>query len=51
MTTKIIKSYYSRVSKNLEFELTKYGRYVGYVSGMLFKPEYWLEKIDIEFLE
>ena len=40
----------SEVSKSVELELTEYGGHLGFVSGTLFKPDYWLEKRIPDFL-
>lgn len=37
------------LSSSIEFELTKKGGHVGFISGTIFKPEYWLEKRIVSY--
>lgn len=37
------------LSVNVELELYKYGGHVGFISGNIFKPKYWLEKRIVEY--
>ena len=38
------------LSDSIEFELTQKGGHVGFISGTIFKPHYWLEKRVVEYL-
>ena len=48
MTKKVIPQS-NELSDSVEFELTKKGGHVGFISGTLLKPEYWLEKRITEY--
>jgi predicted alpha/beta-fold hydrolase len=37
------------VSENISLELTQHGGHVGFVSGTLLKPKYWLEERIVEY--
>ena len=39
------------LSEDVTLELTEHGGHVGFVAGTLFKPEYWLEKRIVAFLQ
>jgi predicted alpha/beta-fold hydrolase len=49
MTKKVIPKS-NELSDSVEFELTKKGGHVGFISGTLLKPEYWLEKRIVNYL-
>ncbi len=40
----------SELSESIELELMQKGGHVGFISGKLFKPEYWLEKRIVAYL-
>jgi len=48
MTPDVIPSK-NELSSSITMELTQKGGHVGFVSGTLFQPEYWLERRIIEF--
>lgn len=41
----------SALSEMVTLEVSEYGGHVGFISGTLFKPEYWLEKRILDFFE
>jgi len=41
----------NELSKSVELELSQEGGHVGFISGTLFKPEYWLEKRIVNYLK
>ena len=48
MTPEVIP-HKNELSDSIQFELTQKGGHVGFISGTLFKPEYWLEKRVVRF--
>lgn len=50
MTQEVIPKQ-EELSKSVELELTQKGGHVGFISGSLFRPEYWLEKRIVEYLK
>jgi len=37
------------ISQHIRLKISKHGRHVGFLSGSLLHPEYWMEKRIIEF--
>jgi len=50
MTSEVIPTA-NELSKSTQLELSKNGGHVGFISGSLFKPEYWLEKRIVEYFK
>ena len=50
MTPDVIPSA-SELSDSIRLELSSHGGHVGFISGRLFKPEYWLEKRILQFIQ
>ena len=50
MNTRIIPSD-KELSKNCTLELSEHGGHVGFISGTLLKPTYWLENRIVEFFQ
>ena len=48
MTPEVIPSK-DNISAYIELEILNYGGHVGFISGSLFKPEYWLEKRIVHY--
>ncbi|WP_455757224.1 hydrolase [Sulfurimonas sp.] len=40
----------TEITKHISLEVSKYGGHVGFISGTIFKPKYWLDSRIINFL-
>ncbi len=49
MTEEILPSKEDKVSKSIEFKLSKNGGHVGFVGGNFLKPNYWLEETIADY--
>ncbi len=49
MTEEILPSQEDKVSKTIEFKLSKNGGHVGFVGGSCLKPNYWLEETIADY--
>lgn len=50
MSAKILPTE-EEMSKSITLEVSEYGGHVGFISGTIFKPEYWLEKRIMSFFK